>query len=117
MENKVCPICGKTYVGYGNNAYPLAQGRCCDECNAKVIEKRKDYLFAGGILNPMVENLKDDNNCAWISECEVNGVPVNIELVKYYGKHMCYVYTKHEKGFNWFKLFNEYLDFAINKVA
>jgi len=24
----------------GNNAEPLAQGRCCDECNKLVIEER-----------------------------------------------------------------------------
>ena len=29
-----CCLCGKTYQGFGNNAWPLANGRCCDECNA-----------------------------------------------------------------------------------
>ena len=117
MENKVCPICGKTYVGYGNNASPLAQGRCCDECNPKVIEKRKDYLFAGGVLDSMVENLVDDDNCGLISEFEYKGVPVSIHLDKYYGKYLCFVYTNHEKCSQWYKLFNEYLNYAFNNVA
>ena len=35
-----CAICGKDYVGPGNNAEPLASGRCCDDCNRKVIAER-----------------------------------------------------------------------------
>lgn len=36
-----CVLCGKKIVGYGNNAEPLAHGRCCDECNVtKVIPYR-----------------------------------------------------------------------------
>lgn len=30
-------ICGKEYEGCGNNAQPVNNGRCCDECNAKVV--------------------------------------------------------------------------------
>lgn len=33
-----CMLCKEFYYGYGNNAQPVANGRCCDECNAtKVI--------------------------------------------------------------------------------
>lgn len=35
-----CVICGKRYSGYGNNAEPLKEGRCCDECNIIVIQYR-----------------------------------------------------------------------------
>ena len=35
-----CVICGKTIVGYGHNAWPLAKGRACDECNMRVIVAR-----------------------------------------------------------------------------
>ena len=34
---KKCVICGKEFVGYGNNAEPVKSGACCDECNAKVV--------------------------------------------------------------------------------
>lgn len=34
---RVCPLCGETYFGYGNNPRPLIIGRVCDECNSKVI--------------------------------------------------------------------------------
>lgn len=43
FENKehVCCICGKTFVGYGNNPYPIKnEGRCCDSCNQLVIQER-----------------------------------------------------------------------------
>ena len=37
---KKCCICGKEFDGWGNNAYPLADGICCDECNKQVIIAR-----------------------------------------------------------------------------
>ena len=43
-EEHICCICGKTFSGYGNNPWPLKEkGRCCDECNKKVIEQRIQY--------------------------------------------------------------------------
>lgn len=36
-----CCLCGETYQGFGNNAEPIMDGRCCDACNAsKVIPER-----------------------------------------------------------------------------
>jgi hypothetical protein len=31
--SKICSICGNEYEGWGNNAQPINDGRCCDECN------------------------------------------------------------------------------------
>lgn len=40
-NTQICSICGKEYEGYGNNAEPINDGRCCDECNlSKVIPAR-----------------------------------------------------------------------------
>jgi len=36
-NKKICCICGKEYTGYGNNAEPYKQGRCCDDCNEKFV--------------------------------------------------------------------------------
>ena len=36
----ICVICSENYTGYGNNAMPLADGYCCDECNWKVVIAR-----------------------------------------------------------------------------
>ena len=33
-----CCVCGKEVSGYGNNPVPvIALGKCCDECNQKVV--------------------------------------------------------------------------------
>ena len=34
---KVCSICQLVYTGWGNNAWPVNEGRCCDNCNAAVV--------------------------------------------------------------------------------
>lgn len=37
-EIKTCCICGNTFVGWGNNPWPVKDdGECCDECNDKVV--------------------------------------------------------------------------------
>lgn len=43
---KICCICGKEIKGYGNNAWPIDRGRCCDDCNSNyVIPERIRQLF------------------------------------------------------------------------
>lgn len=45
-EEYICCICGKKFKGYGNNPWPLKEeGRCCDECNEKVVEERMIKAF------------------------------------------------------------------------
>lgn len=39
-EHHVCSICGDDYFGFGNNAWPVNDGRCCDPCNTIVITHR-----------------------------------------------------------------------------
>lgn len=34
---QVCCICGRKFKGYGNNAYPICEGVCCDNCNYEVV--------------------------------------------------------------------------------
>jgi len=34
---KICSICSAKYDGFGNNAQPVNDGRCCDDCNATVV--------------------------------------------------------------------------------
>ena len=46
MKQFVCCICGKECEGFGNNAAPVKDGVCCDECNASVvIPKRIEEYF------------------------------------------------------------------------
>ena len=32
MNKRICSICGKQYEGYGNNAQPISNDKCCDMC-------------------------------------------------------------------------------------
>jgi len=41
QETGRCCLCGEEFEGYGNNAQPLRNGKCCDKCNVeKVIPAR-----------------------------------------------------------------------------
>ena len=44
-----CVICKKEYYGYGHNAAPVEDGKCCDRCNEFVISRgewvRKQVLL------------------------------------------------------------------------
>lgn len=41
QEKKICCICKKEFVGYGNNPYPVKKtGECCDTCNQIVVMVR-----------------------------------------------------------------------------
>lgn len=37
MKKNICSICGKEYQGFGNNAQPVNNGRCCDKCNSNAV--------------------------------------------------------------------------------
>jgi hypothetical protein len=46
-ETGTCSICGRQYVQWGNNAWPINDGRCCHECNmTKVIPERIARMYA-----------------------------------------------------------------------
>ena len=36
----VCSICFGKFTEFGNNAEPINDGRCCDDCNMMVINAR-----------------------------------------------------------------------------
>lgn len=36
-ETGICSICFKEYTHWGNNAWPVNEGRCCDECNSNIV--------------------------------------------------------------------------------
>jgi hypothetical protein len=39
---QVCSICGGAIVGFGNDAWPVNDDRCCDQCNSeRVIPARR----------------------------------------------------------------------------
>lgn len=40
-----CVLCGKEIIGYGHNAIPFADGRCCEKYNALVIKARLERFI------------------------------------------------------------------------
>lgn len=47
-ETGICSICGKEYTHWGNNAQPINDGRCCDECNStRVVPERITRMQQG----------------------------------------------------------------------
>ena len=38
-DKQKCPLCGKSFIGFGNNPEPLAkyENRCCDDCNNRFV--------------------------------------------------------------------------------
>lgn len=46
QENRCC-ICGRKFIGYGYNPYPVKEeGRCCGMCNYMVVvPKRLNELY------------------------------------------------------------------------
>lgn len=51
QDAHICSITGKTYYGFGNNAYPF-EGRCSDEANAK-------YVIPARLLSVSPEMIKE----------------------------------------------------------
>ena len=44
VKKEICCMCQMKYEGYGNNAQPIMDGMCCDECNKLVIKRRLEEL-------------------------------------------------------------------------
>lgn len=62
-----CCICGKDFEGFGNNAEPIADGQCCDACNAsEVIPARMGMAQPGthrvmlGAIIGMLEAMEEE---------------------------------------------------------
>jgi hypothetical protein len=62
MENtaKVCVICSDIYYGYGHNARPLSEGKCCDKCNNLVIEERISRLYSDELAKELMNKYCND---------------------------------------------------------
>jgi hypothetical protein len=55
---RVCSICGDNYDGFGNNAYPVNDGRCCNVCNATQVVPIRIAEYYGRRL---AEKMKQEN--------------------------------------------------------
>jgi hypothetical protein len=63
MAKEKCCLCGGKIEGYGNNAQPLKEGSCCDECNkVKVIPHRMMSMIESdkNVVEVLVYNIEKD---------------------------------------------------------
>jgi hypothetical protein len=48
-DAKCCSICRQLFVGWGNSAQPISDGRCCSGCNETVIIPARLAVIAGRV--------------------------------------------------------------------
>ena len=78
-EKHKCILCGKEFDGWGNNAWPIKDGICCDDCNAeKVIPARIAKLYKKEEPK-MTEDFKYIGNAKVISTLPKVGEPYGHE--------------------------------------
>lgn len=62
-EKRVCSICGKEFTGYGNNAEPINNGICCDECNVDIVIQRRINEYFENDLSKKKNVNENDVDC------------------------------------------------------
>ena len=55
-----CDICQKEITGYDCNAWPLSEGRCCQECDDKYVVPLR--VFLSGVIKDQILILKADDS-------------------------------------------------------
>ena len=76
-EKHKCILCGKEFDGWGNNAWPIKDGICCDECNAeKVIPARLAQLYKNK------SKLKEDKEEKEIPDISVKDDTLTVDIDK-----------------------------------
>jgi len=58
--NHICSVCGREYTGFGNNAWPINPGRCCNDCNQIVVGHRMLSVSRGKGAYPYPEWCNDE---------------------------------------------------------
>ena len=67
---KICSICGGAIVGFGNDAWPVNNDRCCDRCNAERVipalglrgrETTRKGSNGGGLQMIDLNDIEDDS--------------------------------------------------------
>jgi hypothetical protein len=67
MNKKICSICGKQYEGYGNNAQPISNDKCCDMCYHVFVLRYKE-------LGNAINSAKERDKIVPITKTLTNGV-------------------------------------------
>ena len=66
-EKHICSICSEEFEGYGNNAQPVNDGICCDDCNRRVVLPLRIY-------SGYVHSIKEKNQSEILEVVSNNGI-------------------------------------------
>lgn len=70
-----CVFCGKEIKGYGHNARPYFDGRCCDSCNEIIIATR--------LNKHSIKNYSDKGNCSRCLQCCTDFIPLtSLDIIR-----------------------------------
>jgi hypothetical protein len=62
IPNNTCVLCEKQFLGWGNNAEPLSDGICCNQCFNEVIFPQRNLQLKIHALNEDLKNLSGSEN-------------------------------------------------------
>lgn len=116
----VCPICGNTFTGYGNNPYPIAEeGRCCDDCNRSYVLPMRILLDrASGYIDDTVNEmmmLKGNKILFGIqNEVRIEGYRVVVQTIYMNRKTRMICITEHPMKKHIENTFNNYVEHKYN---
>jgi len=58
-KKQKCCICGETFIGWGNEPWPIKNdGRCCDTCNSLIVLPAR-IMALHGLMKP--DESEDDD--------------------------------------------------------
>lgn len=86
-EKRVCSICGKEFTGYGNNAEPVNDGICCNECNFEVVIPRRmteRYNASSEESGKATDSVKDDKANGVASKKKCIGFLIEFNDIKHW---------------------------------
>ena len=89
-----CSICSKEIIGFGNNASPFNNERCCDDCNENVLLPLRMYL--SGLCKKQILVLKPDNTLKFV---DVKGKEVDLKTLQNEVEGYIELYPKSDKNF------------------
>lgn len=80
---KQCCICGKIFIGYGNNPAPVKnEGVCCDDCNRSVVIPKR--FTAHTPVAPIKTKCKSCGaSIVWIKTQNGRSMPCDADPVNY----------------------------------
>lgn len=90
MELKCC-ICGKEFLGYGNNAEPIRKGVCCDKCNTRFVIASR-IIKAKNVSYEIIKTAKQHN------EIEQQLLNKGFKLVKTFPYNAVYENVENEEN-------------------